>query len=67
MGWIMALGTGVAEDCLVWPQWKRMHLILWKCDATGKRDAGGGVVGVRGKALTQRRGAWGEELEEEGP
>lgn len=42
-----------------------MHLILWKRDATRKRDAGGGEVGVRGKALTQRRGTWGEELGEE--
>jgi hypothetical protein len=25
--------TYVAEDCLVWPQWEKMHLILEKVDA----------------------------------
>jgi hypothetical protein len=25
MGWSKALAS---EDCLVWPQWERMHLIL---------------------------------------
>jgi hypothetical protein len=35
----MALGTYTAEDCLVWPQWERMCLILWRFDTPGKRDA----------------------------
>jgi hypothetical protein len=48
MGWFMALGTHVAEDCLVWPQWERMHLILWKVDTPGKRDAGGVKVEMGG-------------------
>jgi hypothetical protein len=26
--WSMALCTYVAEDCLVWPQWERICLIL---------------------------------------
>ena len=42
MGWLVSPGTCVAEDCLVWPQWERMGLILWKLDAPGKGDAGGG-------------------------
>ena len=29
-------GTYVAEDCLVWPQWERMCLILERLDAPGK-------------------------------
>jgi len=45
MGWPVILGTCAFEDCLVWPQWERLHLILWKHDAPKKRDAGG-VEGV---------------------
>jgi hypothetical protein len=45
MGWFMSLGTCVAENCFVWPQWDRMHLILWKLDAPGKKDASGGECG----------------------
>jgi hypothetical protein len=26
MGWSMGLSTCVAGNCLVWPQWERMHL-----------------------------------------
>jgi hypothetical protein len=48
MGWSVAPGTYVAEDSLVWPQWKRMCLILWKLGAPGKRDAGGGGWAGRG-------------------
>jgi len=29
----------VAEDCLVWPQWEGMHLVLWRLDAPEKGDA----------------------------
>ena len=46
MGWSVAPEAYVTEDCLVWPQWERMCLILWKLDARGKRDAGGSEVGV---------------------
>ena len=46
MGWSIVLGTRVAEDCLVWPQWERVRLILWKCGTPGKKDPGGGEVGV---------------------
>jgi hypothetical protein len=41
-------GTCVAEDCLVWPQWERMCLILWKFNAPGKRSSGGGEVEMCG-------------------
>ena len=34
---------------LVWPQWERMNLILWKLDALGKREAGGIELGVGGQ------------------
>jgi|AATB01.1.fsa_nt_gi hypothetical protein len=46
MGWFVAQGTGVAEDCLVWPLWKRIHLILWKLHSPGTEDAEGDEVGV---------------------
>jgi hypothetical protein len=42
MGWFVVSGKYVAEDCLVWPQWEKIHLIffnLWKLDALGKREA----------------------------
>jgi hypothetical protein len=45
MGWFIALDTHVAEDGLVWTQWDRICLILWKLNAPGKRDAGGDEVG----------------------
>jgi len=41
-----ALGTCVAEDSFVWPQWERMCIILWKPDGPGKRDVSGVEVGV---------------------
>lgn len=44
----MAPGTRVAKDCLVWPQWERVCLVLWKLDAPGKQDADGSEVRVRG-------------------
>ena len=44
MGWSMALGTYVAENCFVWPQWERMCLILWRLDTPGKEDARKGGV-----------------------
>ena len=48
-------------DGLVWPQWERICLILWKPDAPGKKDAGGGEVRVGGHVgLSQ---SWGEREE----
>jgi hypothetical protein len=49
MGYFMGLGTCITEDCRVWPQWEKMYLMLWKLGAPGKRDAGGGEVGVDGQ------------------
>jgi hypothetical protein len=48
MGWSVAPEAYVTEDCLVWPQWERMCLSLWKLDAPEKRDAGGGEWADRG-------------------
>ena len=48
-------GTGVAEDCLVWPQWERMGLILKRLDAPGKGDAGGVEVGMGGRTPSQKQ------------
>ena len=31
-------GTYKAEDCLVWPQWEKMHLILERLEASGKGE-----------------------------
>lgn len=56
---------------IVWPQWKRIWLILWKLDIPRKRDASGSEVGVDGKMgeHTLRGGGGGEwdKLWEEGP
>ena len=40
LSWSMAPGTYVVVDCLVWPQWVRMHVILKKLDTLRKVDAG---------------------------
>jgi hypothetical protein len=48
MGWFVLTGTYEAEDCLVWPQWERLHLILYRLDATVKGDEGLFAVGVHG-------------------
>jgi hypothetical protein len=45
----MAPSTCTVEERLIWPQWERMCLILWKLDALGKRDAGGGEMGFGGR------------------
>jgi hypothetical protein len=52
-GWSKASGTYVAEGCLAWPQWERMHLILWRLDAPG-------VGGYLGRASPQRWRGGGE-------
>jgi hypothetical protein len=39
MGWSKVPGTCIAEGCLVWPQWEKMHLVLEKLEAPGKGDA----------------------------
>jgi hypothetical protein len=49
MGCSLAPGTCIAEDFLVWPQWGRLSLILWKLDGLGERDTGGGEVAVGGQ------------------
>jgi len=38
----------LAEICLVWPQWKKMCLILKRLEAQGRRRPGGGAP-LRGK------------------
>ena len=49
MGWFMVLGTCVEEDCLVRPQWERIHLILWKLLAPGLRVVVGLMWGGGGR------------------
>ena len=49
MGWFLPPGTWVEEDWLVWPQWQRKHLILWKLDNPRKRDASRSEVGWVGR------------------
>jgi hypothetical protein len=47
MGWSVAPTTYVAEDCLVWPQWKGRCLVLWRLDDPEKGDTRGtSEVGV---------------------
>lgn len=65
----MAPGACVAQDCLVWPQWEKIHLTLWKCDTLGKRDAGMGKVGMCGQAgsiLQEVGGGWEVKSSERG-
>lgn len=52
-------GTWVEEDCLVWLQWKRKCLILWKQDASGKRAAGGSEMEVDGQVGEHPYRGWG--------
>ena len=60
----------VVEDYLVWPQWERMYLMLWKPEAPGKEDAGWvrqwWVGGWGIPSQKQRGGGWGEVLGEVG-
>jgi hypothetical protein len=35
---LRATGTYVAEDCLVWLQWEKVHLILKRLETPGKRE-----------------------------
>ena len=51
MGWSMAIGTYVAEGCLIWPQWERMGLILLILGYPGNLDAGGVMWGWMGMCV----------------
>ena len=44
MDWSVAPITFIPEDCLVWPLWEGMCLVLWNLDVPEKRDAGDGGV-----------------------
>jgi hypothetical protein len=35
MSWSKAPDTYTAEDCLVWPQWEKMHLNLQRLETQG--------------------------------
>jgi hypothetical protein len=60
-GQVYGPNTYVAEECLVWPQWEGMFLVLWRLDALKKRDARGvrwvgGWVGGWGSTLLEAKG-----------
>jgi hypothetical protein len=58
----------IAEDCLVWPQWEKMCLILERLEGPGKEDKR--WEGWGGSTLLEARGrmnACDEGLWEEGP
>ena len=38
MGWYEALGTYVAEVCLVWHRWEKICLLLERREAPGKGE-----------------------------
>ena len=44
----MVQGMCVGDDCLIWSQWERKYLILWKPDAPAKSDASDVVLGIGG-------------------
>jgi hypothetical protein len=48
-GWSKAPDTYIAENCVVWPQWEKIHPILERFEAPRKRDAWGGEHPLRGK------------------
>jgi len=55
----------MAGDCLAWPQWEGVYLVLWRLDASEKGDARGvkwewegGGKPLRG----EREGGWGGGL-----
>ena len=60
MSWSEAPSTYIAEDCLVWPQWEKMHLTLERLEVPGTEEAWwwwwGHNLGDRGEE------EWGEEL-----
>ena len=37
--WSEAPDTYTAEDCLVWPQWEKMHLTLERLESPGSGEA----------------------------
>ena len=58
----MPLGSWVEQDCLVWPQWERKCLFLWKLDAPkeeGCWQKWGGSGWTAGGVPSQRQ--WGKE------
>lgn len=57
MGWSVGPGIYVAEDCLLWPQWGSICLILKSVDAPGK-EAEGGELRVGGWVMGD---GWGGE------
>jgi hypothetical protein len=57
MGWSEAPGTNIAKVCLVRHQWKKMHLILERLEAPGRRrSAGGGKGRTPSEAMGRRNG-----------
>ena len=55
----MTPDTYVAQDSLVWPQWKGMCLVLWRLDAPGKgiaREVRQGWVSRWGSTLLEAKG-----------
>ena len=49
MGWVVVLGTRIAEDGFVCPQQQRKCLSLWKVDAPENNGAAGGDLGADGQ------------------
>jgi hypothetical protein len=56
----MASGIYVAKNCLVWPQWERMCLVLYRLDASRKADAGGSKMCRGGSTLSETKEREGE-------
>ena len=57
MGLLKLNLTYTAEDCLDWPQWDKIRLILQKLEAQGRGRSGGVEHPIGGKKLWE--GDWG--------
>jgi hypothetical protein len=55
----------ISRNCLVWPQWEKMCLILEKLEAPGKEDTTGVGAGGGGEEEHPLRGKGKGKLDEE--
>jgi hypothetical protein len=54
--WYEAPDTYTVEDCLVWPQWEKMHLTLERLEVPGSGEIWWGGAGLVDILLEMERG-----------